>query len=190
MEQSTGRSNGQTAISKRSTPQEHALNIRKLLMVLAEARQAAISQQAFEVYSTQLQKYELEDIKAAITKLSLTRRREGETAFPDLGTVDEAVMDERRIRWDEEAEAKNVIREAEGSRHRVEHPEDYVNMTEIAAEYFATKSMEAVLYATENEVPKNPREAIMAALSDGLAAGKDYEPALVAEIMAWRQKNG
>lgn len=191
MERPTNRSSEPMGISKHFTPQEHALSIRKLLMILAEARQAAVSQQAFEVYSTQLQAYDLVDLKAAITKLSLTRRESGETAFPDLGTVDEAARYERKRRWAIESEAREVIREAEQERHRREHPEEYVQMSEIVGDFFKKHAMDAAIYPSEAEdTETNPLDRMMAALSQGLAAGKEYEEGLTQQIMAWRQDKG
>ncbi len=94
---------------------------------LAEARQAAVNPQTFDVYAAQLSQYDERDIQAAVHRLSLQRRCDGETALPDLGTVDEAVRDERNKRMKEEREQREREQEEAERRDRQEHPEKYVD---------------------------------------------------------------
>jgi hypothetical protein len=61
------------------------------LTVLAEARQAAITSETLRLYASQLARFQPDDIAAGIQSMMLTKRREGETAFPDLATVMDAV---------------------------------------------------------------------------------------------------
>lgn len=186
---STEPSKEQMAISPHSQQQQQALM--GMLAILAEARQAPISAQTLQVYSSRLTRYDLQDIQAAFDLLAITRRQEGETAFPDLGTVDEAVRYQRKQRWAMESEAREVIREAEQERHRAEHPEEYVHMSEIVGDFFKRHSMEAAVYPSDPEATAaDPINRMMAALSQGLAAGKQYEEGLTQQIMAWRQDKG
>lgn len=94
---------------------------------LAEARQAAVSPTTFDLFATHLSQYEQRDIAAAIRILSLRRRSEGETAFPDLATIDEAVRDERNTRMKGEREQREREQEEAVRRDRGEHPDKYVD---------------------------------------------------------------
>src|SRR5579862_6013326 len=79
------------------------------LTILAEARQAAVSAATLELFSSELAQFEVEDIAAGIRTLSLTRRRDGETAFPDLATIVEAVTVKkvRRLREENDRHARD-----------------------------------------------------------------------------------
>lgn len=68
-----------------------------MLAALAEARQAATSTETYRLYTLRLAEYELCDVQEALEKLSRERRKEGETAFPDLPTITERV-EQARIR--------------------------------------------------------------------------------------------
>lgn len=128
----TAPSSAQTAISPHSRPLKIA-STRKLMVMLAEGRQAAVSQQAFEIYSTALQGYELEDITAAVDKLMRTKRQEGETAFPDLATLEEAILEVGRPRRQAEYQRQKLESALAEAKHRQEHPEEYVSINEIIA---------------------------------------------------------
>lgn len=93
---------------------------------LAEARQAAINEQTYAVYTAGLSQYDCQDIAPAIVRLSLSKRSPWEGPLPDLGTVVEAVREEknRRLRAERE-ERERKEREAE-KRDFQEHPENYV----------------------------------------------------------------
>jgi hypothetical protein len=136
-----------------------------------------------KVYAARLAQYAPEDIKAACTRLSLTRRAEGETAFPDLATVDETVQQEGRNRRIRTVERERKRLAAEEERDRKAHPEKYVAMGELVGDYYQTKGIE---FTRLNDV-SDPHNRIMAALSAGLAAGQEYEPKVLEEILAWRQ---
>jgi hypothetical protein len=140
---------GQTAtLMRREKPSQEWLISQ--IAFLAEARQAAVNPQTFTVFATHLSQYDLRDISVAVRRLSLQRRSEGETAFPDLGTVDEAVKDERNERM--RAERKRAEREEEEAeeRDRREHPEKYAPF-DLKAEYakIRARNGEAVQQARE-----------------------------------------
>lgn len=89
---------------------------------MAEARQASVSKQTLLVYSKALEEFPLECVKAAVGDLALQERREGETAFPELGKIIGAVrrlIAERRSR-------QAIERMNAEAKHREEHPEEYV----------------------------------------------------------------
>lgn len=117
---------GQTAtLMRREKPSNEWLV--QQIAVLAEARQAAVNPQTFTVYAAQLSQYDQRDIGEAIRRLSLQRRSEGETALPDLGTVDEAVRDERNKRMATERKQRERDQEQAERRDREEHPDKYVD---------------------------------------------------------------
>lgn len=72
--------------------------IATLLVTLAEARQAAVTQTTLQVYDKRLQAFDLRDVRTAILALMETPRREGETAFPDLATLVIAVQRVQKAR--------------------------------------------------------------------------------------------
>lgn len=82
----------QTAIS---TPQSRQLQASLVMMLhgMALCRQAAVNAETFTVYAKHLARFPAECVKEAIEALSRRPRGEGETAFPDLGTVEAAVRE-------------------------------------------------------------------------------------------------
>jgi hypothetical protein len=138
-------SSGQAAISQqsKSSPQAEVL-IAIELAKLAESRQAGVSNATLEIYCSHLSKYSLQDIRAAVSKLSLLKRAEGETAFPDLATLDEAVRCEGRDRRIAEAKQLKRTEEEAYERKRRDHPEDFISIADIVGDFYKTKGMHAV----------------------------------------------
>lgn len=87
-----------TAISQQPEQQQTRLHAVNLLTVLAEARQASISEQTYLVYSKALAEHDLRDLENAITSLSRREKRDGETAFPSLGSIEAEVSKAKRKR--------------------------------------------------------------------------------------------
>jgi hypothetical protein len=107
------------------------------------------------IYSVQLSSCQQEDILAAIRQLMLTRRQPGETAFPDLATVDQAVKEAGvKRRCAEVDERRRIALEAE-DRHRKEHPEEYSTMADVVAEV-ARRGKIKLLESKKSEEPKRP----------------------------------
>lgn len=73
-------------------------NIRVALTKMACFRQAAIDEVTLELYSSALKDLDLRAFQVAMAVLAERPRREGETAFPDLGTVLD-LMDKARERY-------------------------------------------------------------------------------------------
>jgi hypothetical protein len=65
--------------------------IEVLLIALSTARQAKIGDAELDLYIPTLMPYDLIHLREALKRLSLTPRADGETAFPALATVLEAV---------------------------------------------------------------------------------------------------
>jgi len=81
----------ETSIHSNKPKGLHESNIRKVLTILAERRQAQVSPGTLLTYSTDLASYSLDIIETACENLGKMRRAEGETAFPDIATILEAV---------------------------------------------------------------------------------------------------
>jgi hypothetical protein len=76
----------QTAIEKPPDVQRR-LFVTKTLTGLAEARQAAVSEETLRLYSAHLAEFEPEDVKEVARSIARRKRAEGETAFPSLGDL-------------------------------------------------------------------------------------------------------
>src|ERR1035437_6523777 len=86
----------QAAILTRSTKFSAADEIAKLLVKLSVARQASVNVATLDLLSVELAKKNFSAVRAAIERLCVTTRRDGETAFPDLATIVAAVESEER----------------------------------------------------------------------------------------------
>ena len=138
---STEHSNGQTAISLRERQQSQRLRVVDLLTILAEARQASVSPQTFQLYSSELDRFQIEDIESAVRKLMYRKRAEGETAFPDLPTLSEEVRAFARVRREDEQRAADRKREGAERKHRIEHPEEYMPARDVWAEFLEKRKL-------------------------------------------------
>lgn len=74
----------------------------KTLTGLAEARQAAVSQQTYNLYAAHLAEFEDADVKAAARYIARKERADGETAFPSLGKLIAEVKYVRAQRLEQE----------------------------------------------------------------------------------------
>jgi hypothetical protein len=98
MAQAIAVSNARTATL---TPYEaqRRKSIQTSLAGLAEARQASVSAETLKLYSSQLSEYAEGDVRAACREIAHNPRKEGETAFPELGKIIwqiKVIVDERR----------------------------------------------------------------------------------------------
>ncbi|MFY9939669.1 MAG: hypothetical protein WAK33_22495, partial [Silvibacterium sp.] len=76
----------QTAISMQPDAQSLSLLV-SILTSLAQARQAPINSETLKLYALKLSRQDLRDVNEAVGKMASQPRREGETAFPDFGTL-------------------------------------------------------------------------------------------------------
>lgn len=118
------------AISTRPEPPSSPWLVKRLT-ALATARQASVSRDTLILYTSELAEYREDDISQAIRKIAFTPREEGETAFPELGTIARTVrsfaiernrVEERRRRREEDE------RRAEDRR---QHPENYMSFRDF-----------------------------------------------------------
>lgn len=95
-----------------------------------------------ETFASILSQYNPKDICSALDRLAHTRREEGETAFPDLATLEEAIRaDAAKRRGEEKREAERVAAAAE-DRDRAEHPENYFSVADAISEVMRRKGVE------------------------------------------------
>jgi hypothetical protein len=73
---------------------------------LAEARQADVSDKAYELYSAALHNYPESDVREVVTAIAKRRRGEGEKAFPSLGDLIEPLENMAAMKRQGEAERK------------------------------------------------------------------------------------
>jgi hypothetical protein len=95
------------------------------------------------VYSTGLASFDPRDIREAVKKLSLRRRRDGETAFPDFATMRDEVREAEADRRSAEKTQRILRESAERAADYKAHPEKYCTLSEIMAELKKKTSMEA-----------------------------------------------
>jgi len=110
-----------------SEPSRHLSQIKKLLFVLAEARQATVSAATYTTYSKGLERYEMADIESSVAYFALQERREGDTAFPSLGSLVGQVKASKQHRTE-------AFKQEQYNRERqryLDNPHLYVSMKEI-----------------------------------------------------------
>ena len=78
----------------------------KTLTGLAEARQAAVSEETHKLYSAHLAEFDEADVKAAARYLARKKRCDGETAFPSLGDLIAEVKYQRGQRIEQERQER------------------------------------------------------------------------------------
>lgn len=124
----------QAAIAKQQDKQWNSWVLTQL-MWLAEVRQASVSPDTLALYLKEINLFDQRDIERAIRKMGRKSRREGETAFPDLGSLLEAIGREKMARYEAEqqAEYQKYLKDIE------EHPEKFVSIADIVKEFLAKR---------------------------------------------------
>jgi hypothetical protein len=122
-----------TALSTRQKNSSLSFAV-EALTYLAMARQANVSKETLKLFAGELLDFEHEDIVSVIRAIVRTPRREGETAFPDLGTLLQAVRSQRAQRLEKE-KAKKVSADARAMAEDLRlHPEKFLNLGELMRE--------------------------------------------------------
>lgn len=70
-----------------------------------------------------LLRFELEDIASGLDDIARYPRREGETAFPEMARLKQAVAERKAVR----ESAENRRRDAEMEKYRKDHPEEFIS---------------------------------------------------------------
>lgn len=105
----------------------HESDIRKMLMRLAERRQAQVTPGTLLIFSQDLAAYSLKEIDQALTGIASVPRREGETAFPEIAVIVESIRAVKRVRSERSAiDVQNARIE-----HFKSHPELYSTSAEV-----------------------------------------------------------
>jgi hypothetical protein len=100
----------QTAISKPRDVQRQ-LSLVKTLTGLAEARQASTSSETLELYAACLSEFDEADVRDVVRAFALSKRAEGDTAFPGLGELYEPLKARKNRRLAQQREARERIEE-------------------------------------------------------------------------------
>jgi hypothetical protein len=103
----------------------------KALTFLATARQASVTRDTLLLYASELQELREDDVSVAIRQIATAPREEGQTAFPDLGTLLRKVQAEKHRRERHERDEEQAWEENERRRDRVLHPERWFNAQQI-----------------------------------------------------------
>lgn len=125
-----------TALSKQDDKLSQSLRVRQLLP-LAMARQATVDSPTLKFFAASLSRFERGDIAAAIEVLCHKRREQGETAFPDLATIEEQIFLVRNARVRAEREEEEYKERERVRRHIHDHPKEHVTFAEIMADFMA-----------------------------------------------------
>ena len=105
-----------------------------LLRKLATRRQAVVTDATFTIYAQDLLSSPLTDTEKALEEIGMNPRRDGETAFPDIGTIREVVVRtgyERRLRERAAEETRNA---EEQRAYFATHPEERFTMADVCRE--------------------------------------------------------
>lgn len=74
---------------------QRKLSLVPILLGLAEARQTTVSDKTLQLYATKLAELPIDDVKAAVNQLAGEPRRDGDPAFPSLGSIKSRVLEVR-----------------------------------------------------------------------------------------------
>lgn len=123
------------------------------------ARQATVDSPTLKFFAASLADYPQSDIQEAIEALCHRKREPGETAFPDLGTIEDQIIYRRNLRRREERRQEEAIRKQEELAHICEHPECYVTLAEI----WENAKWARAQRASEGDAAANPLASLVSA---------------------------
>jgi hypothetical protein len=102
------------------------------LTLLALARQGEVSKEILKLYCSEICSFREDDISVAIRRLALRPRREGETAFPTLGTLYAAIRHEQFEREEHERKQDALEEEHNVFRGKILEPAKWYSAERIA----------------------------------------------------------
>jgi hypothetical protein len=127
-------------------------------------------------------------VESALRTLRLTSR-----FFPHPAEISEiiaAAKEKERAAQRAKRDRERLEQYERDEQHRREHPEEYESMGAIVGEFYRKCGQrEASTLPANDGHFTDPHDRIMAALSRGMYAGKEYEPAIVEQVTAWRLKH-
>lgn len=101
------------------------------LAEVAMAQQATVDSPTLEYFAEMLAVSDPHDLMAAIAYFCHRERQAGETAFPSLPMIEGVVRDFQNKRLRAIREEREREDQAIRDKHRGEHPEEYVTLSEI-----------------------------------------------------------
>jgi hypothetical protein len=134
MENPNSRAKQNQALTHSRRPELSTANKDRIMVLLAKLgvrRQAKLSPQDYLILAEDLLPYEARDVENALERIGRTPRREGETAFPDLPTIEEAVRAVRGERRACEAKERERLQELEQEAYRKAHPDEFMSAEEF-----------------------------------------------------------
>lgn len=138
-----------------------------------------------DAYQVMALRHGVESVEAALRELRLTSK-----FFPHPAEINDVIiaakeLEQAKGRW---ARQETYMRE-KAERERVEREtSEYVDMSSIVKEFYEKKGvMERPEPIASTEGFTDPHDRVMASFSRGLEDGKQYEPAIVEQIIAWRK---
>lgn len=111
-----------------------------LLGALAIRRQAKLTDQDYQVFASDLEPFEIADIEAGTFAIAQIPKEKGDTAFPEIADIKQAVVMAGRSRRTAEARERRIADEAAERRRRETHPEEFEAFGPADLEALAKKS--------------------------------------------------
>jgi hypothetical protein len=93
-------------------------------------------------FAASLSGFEKQDIARGVEALCHKRREPGETAFPDLPTIEEAIFVARNNRIRAQREEEQLQERERISQHMREHPEEHVTFAQVMADFLERRNSE------------------------------------------------
>lgn len=84
------------------------------------------------MFAADLEEYEMQDIEAGLTHLGKRTRREGETAFPDMGTMRAQIGMAEFCRVSDQVEQREKTEDEALRQRRKDHPEEFMDESDWA----------------------------------------------------------
>lgn len=145
---------------------------------------------------------DLADLPADSVRHAITAWRRGDTRhlssylqdhtrigvfFPKPAELREIAGFYLREKRQRESDRERIEQDERDALHRKEHPDEYVHMGDIVKElYLKQGQREASTLPPNDDQYTNPQDKILAALSRSMYAGIQLEPAVAAQVLAWR----
>jgi hypothetical protein len=126
----------------------------------------------------------VDEVEGALRKLRLTSK-----FFPHPAEINDVIVSAKELeqakgRW----ERQEVYMREKEARERIEREEtEYVDMGAIVKEFYEKKGVMEQAPVASTGGFTDPQDRVMASFSRGLEDGKQYEPSVVEQIMAWRK---
>lgn len=106
------------------------------------ARQGGVDGPTLKFFAAKLSGFDERDIAAGIDVICHKRREPGETAFPDLPTIEEAIFVARNSRIRAQREEEQLRERERIIQHMREHPEEYVTFAQVMADFLERRNSE------------------------------------------------